>query len=404
MLVTLIADDLTGACDAGAPFAGRARVTVVVDETAPGPEWEVAVADTESRALDAAAAALSVTGAARRLAARLARSVLFKKIDSTLRGPVGAELEALLSATGRRTAIVCPAFPDQSRTVSAGIVRVAGRPAHESPVGRDPAYPGSTSSVAAILRSGTRRPVASLPLARVRGGREEMERALAGGIDHLIVADAETNADLHCIADVALAHPDVVLAGSAGLAGALAASLGYVGAPALLPRGRAWLIVAGSLHPATRAQLLALEGAGVAGIRLDDRRDPDIGPLRGELEAGRPVFLATGDDAATARAEPASRLARLAAEILDTSRPDLVAVTGGQTAFSLLRALGAGGIELVGAPSSGLGLGRVVGAVSSSPPLLTKGGGFGAPDLFVTLLERCEPSRGRSVGGRSAAR
>ena len=51
MLVTLIADDLTGACDAGAPFAGRSRVVVFVAPASPGPEWSVAAVDTESRGL-----------------------------------------------------------------------------------------------------------------------------------------------------------------------------------------------------------------------------------------------------------------------------------------------------------------------------------------------------------------
>src|SRR5262245_61117088 len=65
MLVTLIADDLTGACDAGALFAGRAPVGVFVAPASPGPEWTVAAVDTESRELlpaDAAAAVRAAIG------------------------------------------------------------------------------------------------------------------------------------------------------------------------------------------------------------------------------------------------------------------------------------------------------------------------------------------------------
>ena len=51
--VTLVADDLTGACDAGALFAGRGPVAIVVDPASPGLEWPVAAVDTESRALAA---------------------------------------------------------------------------------------------------------------------------------------------------------------------------------------------------------------------------------------------------------------------------------------------------------------------------------------------------------------
>src|SRR5215472_16075293 len=104
--VTLVADDLTGACDAGALFAGRGPVAIVVDPASPGLEWPVAAVDTESRALAASEAALAVAAAARRLRPRSERGLLFKKVDSTLRGAVGAETETLLEASGRRTALV----------------------------------------------------------------------------------------------------------------------------------------------------------------------------------------------------------------------------------------------------------------------------------------------------------
>src|SRR5262245_35206031 len=178
MLVTLIADDLTGACDAGAPFAGRAPVGVFVAPTSPGPEWTVAAVDTESRELLAADAAAATQAAVGRLGARLPGGLLFKKIDSTLRGPIGAELEALLAVSGRQVALVCPAFPAQGRTVSAGTLLVNERPAHESPIARDPAYPGSTSDVAEIVRRGTVRPVSLVPLERVRGDNAALVRTL----------------------------------------------------------------------------------------------------------------------------------------------------------------------------------------------------------------------------------
>ena len=59
----------------------------------------------------------------------------------------------------------------------------------------------------------------------------------------------------------------------------------------------------------------------------------------------------------------------------------------GDTAIALLRGLGASRLELTGAPASGLALGDVI--VDAVPVLsvLTKAGGFGAPDLFSTLLK-----------------
>lgn len=390
-MLTLIADDLTGACDAGALFAGRSRVRVVVDADTVDPAWPVAVVDTESRALPPAAARARVDAVAARLGERLRAGLVFKKIDSTLRGPVGAELCALLSATGRPTALVCPAFPAQHRTVTRGILHVNGQPAHLSPIGRDPAYPGPTSDVADIVRNtGATRAVRHLPLGRVRGGADDLARALGDAAGHVIVADAETDGDLDAIAAAARVLPGLVLAGSAGLARAMAVAVGDVGPPPPLPEGRAWLILIGSLHPASRAQLRLLEAGEVKGVRLEAAGEPGLDALTAELERGRSVFVATGDaiaDGAGARGEPAERLARLATRILARARPDLVVVTGGDTAFALLRGLGASRLELTGAPASGLALGDVI--VDAVPVLsvLTKAGGFGAPDLFSTLLK-----------------
>src|SRR5688572_10104079 len=117
MTLTIIADDLTGACDTAALFCGRGRVPVFIAPAPAGGDWEVAAVDTESRALPGAEAARRMRSTGAGLAERLVAGSLFKKIDSTLRGPIGAELDALLSVTGRTGALVCPAFPAQHRTV-----------------------------------------------------------------------------------------------------------------------------------------------------------------------------------------------------------------------------------------------------------------------------------------------
>ena len=386
--VTLIADDLTGACDAGALFAGRGRVSVIVGAGAVDPARDVVALDTESRAVSPVEARHRMRAAARRLGARLHTGLLFKKIDSTLRGPVGGEVEALQDLSGRRTALVCPAFPEQGRTVVDGLLRVGGTPAHATSVGLDPAYPGGTSDVAEILRRGALRAIRHLPLACVRAGREHLLTTLARAGVGILSADAETDADLDTLA-AAATSPDVVLAGSAGLARAVAAQLGREGPPVVLPGG-AWLIVAGSLHPATRAQLRALEAAGVAGVAVDDRREPDLAAVAGALRGGRPAFLATVEPAAgtpSARSRAATALAEAAARLVAQSPPSLVVVTGGDTAYALLMALGADHLELSGSPASGLALADLVVDGAPSLAVLTKAGGFGPPDLFLSLLK-----------------
>jgi len=389
MQAMLIADDLTGACDAGAQFAGRGPVPVFVAPASPGSEWNIAVVDTESRDLAPEEASGRIRAAVTQVGGRLAGRLLFKKIDSTLRGPVTAELEAMLDASGRRAALVCPALPGQHRTVVDGVLLVNGAPVHASPIGKDPAFFGSTSNLAEIIGRGAKRPVRHVALDRVRGDHDGLVRALCEARDEIFVADASTDDDLDRLAESARRARDLVLVGSAGLAHAVAAAHGQAAATGRMPEGRAWLIVAGSRHPVTRSQIDRLEQAGVRGVRLTDGPDPDVGPLVEQIKAGYPAFIATSDAyVAPAGVERAIavRLAGLAANVLGRSLPDLLVATGGDTAIEVLRAIGAHWIELHGAPSIGLGLGVAVVDSTTRFPLLTKAGGFGAPDLFPSLL------------------
>jgi uncharacterized protein YgbK (DUF1537 family) len=83
----------------------------------------------------------------------------------------------------------------------------------------------------------------------------------------------------------------------------------------------------------------------------------------------------------------ATRLATAMKRVLAEASPALVVLTGGETARAVLRALGARHLELVGAPASGLALGRLVVHETFSLPVLTKAGGFGPPELFVALAK-----------------
>ncbi len=383
MPVTVIADDLTGACDAGALFAGRSPVPVFVGGLAPSADWPAAAVDTESRGLEAAEAAARMRRTVAGLSGRRDGTV-FKKIDSTFRGPIAAELAALLEAMGASTVLVCPAFPAQGRTVLNGMLLIDGVPAHETPIGLDPAYPGPLSDLLDILsHEGTPGiPVTLLPLREVRGGPEELRRGLQGRRG-ILVADAETDADLEALARAGLAQ-GLLLAGSAGLAGAVSSALGLTSRPVSCPAPGAWLIVAGSRHPSTRAQIGALEAAGVAGARVSPTGEVALDSVIAALRSGEPAFMASPDGSVGADKKMAATLAALSLRALVAS-PSIVAIAGGETAHAFMHACGAMRLELDGAPAPGLALGRLVATDGSTLSVLTKAGGFGSPELLLTL-------------------
>ena len=385
MPVTIIADDLTGACDAGALFAGRAPVPILIGTLAAAADWPAVAVDTKSRGLEAAEAAALMRRTAAGLAVRLASGIVFKKIDSTFRGPIAAELAALLETIRTSTVLVCPAFPAEGRTVLNGMLLVDGVPAHETPVGLDPAYPGPLSDLLDILsREGTPGiPVTLLPLKEVRGGAEELRRGLQGrrGIR---VADAETDADLEALARAGLAQGSLLLAGSAGLAGAVSAALGLTSRPVACPAPGAWLIVAGSRHPSTRAQIAVLEAAGVAGARVSPTGETTLDSVIAALRSGKPAFVASPDGPGGADEKTAATLAALSVRAMIAS-PSIVAIAGGETAHAFMHAWGATRLELDGAPAPGLALGRLVATDGSTLSVLTKAGGFGSPELLLAL-------------------
>src|SRR5438067_631652 len=107
---------------------------------------------------------------------------------------------------------------------------------------------------------------------RALSGPDAAER-LAGTA---IVADAETDADLDALVEAALAvTPQPLLVGSAGLGRALASRLGLLADRAEVPAGPRWLVVAGSIHPATRRQVKEARAAGLTVVATAERASCD---------------------------------------------------------------------------------------------------------------------------------
>src|SRR5215203_1780943 len=153
MLIAVIADDLTGAADTGVQFvhAGyRAAVFFRATEML-ADDLDAVAFDTDSRAMPAGFAAKRVVDAAH--VARGAR-IVYKKLDSTLRGNVAAELAAALGGARRDPAVVAPAFPTAARTTVGGIQRGHGVPVDETEMANDPHTPASEAHVPGLLADG----------------------------------------------------------------------------------------------------------------------------------------------------------------------------------------------------------------------------------------------------------
>ena len=261
-----IADDLTGACDVAAELAvaGR-RVRVVVEPGgAVASDDAITIVNTQSRSLRPDDAAARVRNALHDRTAPL----LLKKIDTALRGHLGAELDAACDVLGA-PAFILAAIPSAGRVTRDGCQWFGGRPLAETEFARDPEGPGAISSISEVVARESRRRAAIVSRAVVRTGglAAEVARRRDEGID-VFVMDAETDDDVRMAVEAILALPTpVCLAGSIALAAALTASLAaadmrpYVD-PGPLPMPA--LVVSGSLHSRARAQVDAVVAAGNA--------------------------------------------------------------------------------------------------------------------------------------------
>jgi uncharacterized protein YgbK (DUF1537 family) len=140
-----LADNLTGALEAGAQFAGRGIASVVTLDAAGCGDYPVVVIDTESRHLTAEEAAARVACCA------LDARVIYKKTDSTLRGNIGAELRALSSKYPEACIAYVPAYPALGRTVKRGCLYVWGTPVHQTEFAADALNPIASSAIADVL-------------------------------------------------------------------------------------------------------------------------------------------------------------------------------------------------------------------------------------------------------------
>jgi D-threonate/D-erythronate kinase len=185
--IGIVADDLTSATDGAAPFLANGFAPMISRHN-PGPVEAALVAiDTNSRALDAEQAARSTSAA---VAALRDRSILFKTIDSTLRGHIREEISAAFAASGLKRLVVAPAFPGAGRLTIGGTQFVHGVPVSESDYGRDPVHPARTSQIAGLLD-----PALGVPLVLSVNAPEELFRSAAGARVAILDADSQAALD-----------------------------------------------------------------------------------------------------------------------------------------------------------------------------------------------------------------
>lgn len=393
----IIADDLTGALDTGVQFSkwGLESLVALVD---PQPEAPCVVINTNSRALPRDAAAEQVRRAVRLLRGRL----VYKKIDSTLRGNIGSELWAAIEELQIPKAVIAPAFPANGRTTEAGRVFVRGVPLEHTGFARDPRNAISESHVPTLLRSELGEEVASLGLNVVEQGWHVLHEAIASSSQRIVVVDAATQEHLTSIGRaVVQAGGRWLPVGSAGLAEALPPALGlHKSNDRLAHSARAdgpVLVLAGSRNDVCAAQLReAIAVLDWPVIEPETQRLVEAAEREGEiarvaaaagrlLSQGRSGIVTTCFAGVIAGASEsiAEAMGLIALRVAEGHRLGGLFLTGGDIAFQVCRALSAKALHPIDEVVPGLPASELRGGKWDGLRIVTKAGGFGERNAIV---------------------
>jgi uncharacterized protein YgbK (DUF1537 family) len=364
--ILTIADDMTGALEVGSKLCNLGSLVTTGPDLAFSRQHNAIVMDTETRHLSSAEAGEKVCRIAK-AARRLRVEVVYKKTDSTLRGNIGSEVHALARAYPERPIVFLPAYPRLGRTVRHGHLRVDGELVHRTAFAHDALNPVQTSYVPEVLDHG------ELSI-------HVMETAMAERLEssHVYVFDSETDADMYSVIRQAFAaRPLPLFCGPGSVSRHLAIALGCSDmgcsdAPVKMPAVTSVLVVNGSRHERSEEQIQHARDRGWPSLSAAEL-------LRSTTQSEWTILDAH---------VPADRMGEIVAEVLAVRRVDCLVIFGGDTAFSILRALGASTVIPVGELFPGIPVSRL-----GELQLVTKAGGFGPPDVLSNIREIL--SRGR---------
>jgi uncharacterized protein YgbK (DUF1537 family) len=409
----VIADDFTGALDTGVQFSKKNVPTLVtadekIDVKSVGVDVEVLVVDIESRHSSPGQAYLAVH---RVVKSAVCAGVLYfyKKTDSALRGNVGAELSALLDASGEKTLAFVPAFPKSGRVTIDGIQYVDGVELGKSVFSEDPFEPVKTSSVTEIICQQT-----ALPTMNISADNYDYIEA-ASHEQTIFVYDAQSDEDLGRLGAALKKNGCLrVLAGCAGFAEILPELMG------LHTERIPWegnreniLIVSGSVNQITIDQMNYAKKTGYHGITLSAEQKLDRGfQTRGECDrfvedvsdllsrTGKVIMEAVSergqilesDIYAMQRGIPSDELRYLISEnigeivrrILNRAYVGNLVIFGGDTLYSVMKKIGCEGIIPLLEISPGVVAAKTI-SNSHSFHIITKSGGLGNEDVVKVI-------------------
>ncbi len=433
----IVADDITGATTVGVLLAHSGLKTAAFfdsDSFARNQEeYPAMVVSSDSRPLPKAEAQQRVSTAVQQLKARGAH-YFTKRIDTTLRGGIGYEIDAMLELLPQETmAVVVPSMPQSRRILVGGYSVIDSVALSCTDVAKDVRTPVTESWVPGLLAAQTHHKVGHINLSQVMRGADEIQHALLDqqqqGV-RVIVVDAITLDDVNAIASAVVSLNWNVLAVDSGpFTERLAMNRSLMRADQQRvsfartqnAQQGSIMIVAGSATAVTKNQLTHLIEHDPrvchipvdAELLIDRQNSAEIEIARVVRQAKKCVTthknaLFLFESALTGRlldlkqeeqrfnlppgtaADNINKgLAEIVQAMLACADGEIkgLYMTGGDTMVNILKQLGAAGIEMIDYVIPQTDMVRIIGGEYSGLVCVGKGGLTGPEEIISTIIE-----------------
>lgn len=424
MKLAIIADDLTGANDSGVQLARHGLKTTVLfdmDESSVK-NYEAVVFDTDSRSIDRQEAYEKVRLVAEFLI-KAGFNNIFKKLDSTMRGNIGAEIDAVYDVIKPDFIMIAPGYPKNNRAILHSIHYLNGVPLGETEISKDPKTPVTTSYLPELLQQQTKHAIGTLTVDDFIQGKDCIQAKLKDYYDRripYIIVDSTEEIHLEQILNYTknLTY-QFTWVGSAGIANYLPAyyEISEKQNDLSIPKNAGPILtVIGSVNKNSRAQLkILLEKANIHAIPFesykavsdDTEKTNEIARVYKEAEQkakeGHDVVIySTAEKADIEKAwssgevkglshteisnEIVKAIGKVCSVLLEAGYFTGVSMTGGDTAKQICSLWDIKGFELLDELEIGVPISKFLGV--DNLHVVTKAGGFGSEDVFIHALNK----------------
>ncbi|HHF98767.1 MAG TPA: four-carbon acid sugar kinase family protein [Candidatus Aerophobetes bacterium] len=405
--VAAIADDLTGAGEIGSILAENNKKSLVINEGLEKDDIERLTSEYEGIVINLNTRSLNPQNAYSKTKYFLETfpgikdRLIYKKIDSTLRGNLVEEIEAILDLKCCDAILFAPALPRLERITVGGYHLVNRLPVVRSYYAKGTFSNLQSSYLLALFSEKSKYRTGRIPIATVEKGPEKIIDSIEfyheKGVK-ILLSDACTDEDLYNIKEAILnVNVGIIPVGSSGLF--------YQFFPEKkeeIPLSPPCLVVCGSLNKITRKQVEKLrEKESVEYIELDlsgiftenEKKEKYIKPAREILRKGCTLILATPPKECKIyqnklfRKKISELLGNLTAEIVKSCKLCGLILTGGSTALSVMNKLETKGVEVKKDIDFLIPAGIFKGGPFEGLPVVTKAGGFGGEDVLIKAVK-----------------